>query len=119
MQDYRPMTPQSLASTLESFLSTSSSAVVREDGAMLFDLADAKFSISGEHNKCLIHFWSEERNLVRRVLDVEARGESLLVTVQKLGQTKPARIEICRERDPRSASAKKAARSRYQRILER
>jgi hypothetical protein len=113
------MTPQSLANTLENFLSTSSGALVREDGAVLFDLADAKFSISGERNKCLIHFWSEKRNLVRRVLDVEARGETLRVTVQKLGQTKPVRIEICRERDPRSASAKKAARARYQRILER
>src|SRR5262249_66084 len=112
-------TPQSLASTLEGFLSASRGALVREDGAVLFDLAEAKFSISGEHNKCLIHFWSEERNLVRRVLDVETRGETLRVIVQKLGQAKPARIEICRERDPRSATAKKTARARYQRILER
>ena len=113
------MTSQNLAGVVEGFLSGSSAALVRENGAVLFDLAEARYSISGENNKCLIHFWSEERNLVRRVLDVEARGETLRVMVQKLGQTKPVRLEICRERDPRSASAKKIARAGYQRILER
>ena len=113
------VTPQNLASTLEGFLSGSSGALVREDGAVLFDLTEAKYSISGESNKCLIHFWSEERNLVRRVLDIESKGETLRVTVQKMGQSKPVRLEICRERDPRSASAKKSARAAYQRILER
>jgi hypothetical protein len=113
------MTSQTLASTLEGFLSGSSGALVREDGAVLFDLAEAKYSVSGDNNKCLIHFWSEERNFVRRVLDVESRGETLRVTVQKMGQAKPVRLEICRERDPRTASAKKTARAAYQRILER
>jgi len=74
---------------------------------VLFDLAEAKYSVSGENNKRLIHFWSEERNLVRRVLDVESKGETLRVTVQKIGQPKPVRLEICRERDPRAASAKR------------
>src|SRR5437868_12458489 len=83
------MTSQTLASTLEGFLSGSSGALVREDGAVLFDLAEAKYSVSGDNNKCLIHFWSEERNFVRRVLDVESRGETLRVTVQKMGQAKP------------------------------
>lgn len=113
------MTSQGLATKLEGFLSGSSTALVRENGAVLFDLAAAKYSISGENNKCLIHFWSEDRNLVRRVLDVETRGETLRAVVQKLGHAKPVRLEICRERDPRSASAKKAARAGYQRILER
>ena len=76
---------------------------MREDGAVLFDLGEAKYSISGENNKCLIHFWSEERNLVRRVLDIETKGETLRVMVQRMGQSKPVRLEICRERDPRNA----------------
>ena len=36
----------------------------------------SKYSISGEHNKCLLHLWSAERNLVRRVLDAEVRMEA-------------------------------------------
>jgi hypothetical protein len=113
------MTSQNLAITLEGFLSGSSSAVVIEDGAVMFDLGHAKYSVSGESNKCLLHLWSEERNVVRRVLDVESKGETLRVTVQKIGQARPTKLEICRERDPRTASARRKSRATYQRILER
>lgn len=113
------MTSQTLASALQGFLGGGNSAVVIEDGAVLFDLENAKYSISGESNKCVLHFWSEERNLVRRVLDVETKGELLRVTVQKMGQARPTRLDIRRERDPRSASSKRMARAMYQRVLER
>jgi hypothetical protein len=119
VQNLRRMHSQALAGTLEAFLSGCNRALVRENGTVLFDLAEARYSVSGENNKCLIHFWSQERNLVRRVLEVEARADILRVTAQKLGQAKPVRLEICRERDPCSPSAKKRARAQYQRILER
>jgi len=113
------MTSQSLANAVEAFLSGSHSAVVIEDGSVRFDLTQAKYSVSGESNKCLLHLWSSERNVVRRVLDVENRGETLRLTVQQMGQPKPTKLEICRQRDPRTASAKRKARLLYQRILER
>src|SRR6266851_7253403 len=113
------MTTETLASTLEGFLSGSSSAVVIEDGAVVFDLGQAKYSVSGESNKCLLHLWSHERNVVRRVLNVETKGETLRVTVQRMGQVRPTKLDICRERDLRTPSAKRAARVAYQRVLER
>ena len=113
------MTSQALANALDEFLSGSNGAVVVEDGAVLFDLGHAKYSVSGDSNKCLLHFWSEERNVVRRVLETEAKGETLRVTVQKMGQARPTKLDICRERDPRTASAKRASRGAYQRLLER
>src|SRR5579885_1321109 len=113
------MTPQALAAALEQFLSGSSNAVVIEDGAVCFDLTESKYSVSGENNKCLLHLWSSERNVVRRVLEVESQGATLRVMVQRIGQPKPTRLEICRERDRRSPSAKRAARAGYQRVLER
>lgn len=113
------MTSQTLATTLEGFLSGSSNAVVIEDGAVTFDLGQAKYSVSGETNKCLLHLWSQERNVVRRVLDVEAKGETLRVTVQRMGQARPTKLDICRERDARTSSAKRAARVIYQRALDR
>ena len=113
------MTTEGLLRTLEEFLSESSGVVVIEGGAVLFDLAEAKYSISGEHNKCLLHLWSQERNIVRRVLDVESKGETLRVVVQRMGQTRPTKLDICRERDRRTASAKRAARVTYLRTLER
>ena len=113
------MTPESLTRTVQDFLSEASGAVVLEDGAVMFDLAQSKYSISGEYNKCLLHFWSAERNTVRRVLDAEMRSGTLRLAVQRLGQTRPTKLEICRERDRRSPTAKKAARAAYEHKLRR
>lgn len=113
------MTSQALANTLDEFLAESNGAVVVEDGSVVFDREHAKYSVSGDTNKCLLHFWSEERNIVRRVLDLETKGETLRVSVQKMGHKQPTKLDICRERDPRTASAKRTARAAYQRVLER
>ena len=113
------MTPEALSQAVQEFLSEAAGAVVLEDGAVAFDLARAKYSISGEYNKCLLHLWSAERNVVRRVLDAENKHGTLRLTVQRLGQARPAKLEICRERDRRSPSAKKACRAAYEQKLRR
>ena len=113
------MNPEMLQRTLADFLAEASGAVVLEDGAVAFDLAQAKYSISGEHNKCLLHLWSAERNAVRRVLDAEVKNGALRLAVQRLGQARPTKLEICRERDRRSPTAKKAARAAYEAKLRR
>jgi hypothetical protein len=113
------VTPESLVRTVEDFLLCAHDAVIIEDGAVVFDLAQSKYSISGERNKCLLHLWSEERNFVRRVLEVEVKNEILRLAVQRIGQAKPTKLEICRERDRRTPTAKRAARVAYQRILQR
>ena len=117
------VTPDSLSRTVQDFLSEAAGAVVLEDGAVAFDLRQAKYSISGEHNKCLLHLWSVERNTVRRVLDAEVKNGTLRLAVQRLGQARPTKLEICRERDRRSPTAKRAARASYEpkfrRALER
>jgi len=93
--------------------------VVMEDGLVAFDLAAAKYSISGDYNKCLLHVWSAERNIVRRVLELEARHDVLRLQVQRLGQARPGKIEICRRRDRRTPTAKRVARMAYQRKLQK
>jgi len=40
-------------------------------------------------------------------------------SVQRLGQTRPSKLEICRQRDRRTPTAKRAARLAYQRNLQR
>jgi hypothetical protein len=105
------MTPDSLTRTVQDFLSEAAGAVVLEDGAVAFDLSQAKYSISGEYEKCLLHLWSGERNTARRVLDAEIKHGTLKLMAQRLGQSRPTKLEICRERDRRSPSAKKAARA--------
>lgn len=113
------MTPESLVRTLEDFLASAGGAVILEDGAVMFDLAQSKYSVSGEHNKCLLHVWSAERNVVRRVVEAEVKNQTLRLAVQRLGQSRPTKLEICREQDRRTPTARRAARLAYQRVLER
>ena len=113
------MTPDALTRTVQDFLSEASGAIVLEDGAVAFDLGRSKYSISGEYNKCLLHLWSAERNTVRRVLDAEVKNGTLRLAVQRLGQTRPAKLEICRERDRRSPPARRVARVCYEQKLRR
>lgn len=114
-----PVTPDALHRTFDDFLAGSRGAVVLENGAVVFDLAEAKYSISGEHDRCLLHLWSNERNVVRRVLEAEIKHEVLRLEVQRMGQARPTKIEICRERDRRTPTAKRAARLEYQYTLQR
>src|SRR5438067_5834244 len=114
-----PLDAPALARTLEQFLNSSRNAVVLEDGQVTFDLNSARYSVSGEHGKALLHMWSEERNAVRRVLDCESRNGMLKLSVQRFGQAKPTKIEICLGRDHRSPSARKAARAAYETLLRR
>jgi hypothetical protein len=49
------MTPAAWARTVEDFLAGARDAIVLDGGAAVFDLAQAKYSISGERNKYLLH----------------------------------------------------------------
>jgi hypothetical protein len=111
------MTPDQLARLLADFLAEAPAAAVFEDGVELFDLTRARYSITGEHGACLLHLWSDERNLVRRVYEAEQSKDALRLEVHRFGQTKYTTLEICRDRDRRSPAQKKSARSAYARLL--
>jgi hypothetical protein len=111
------MTPDQLARLLGEFLAEAPAAVVLEDGVELFDLARARYSVTGEHGACLIHIWSDERNVVRRVHEAEHSKDVLRLEVHRFGQTKYTTLEICRQRDRRTPSQKRSARSSYARLL--
>jgi len=113
------MRPELLARSLQEFLADARSGVVIEDGQIIFDLTAAQYAVSEEHGKCLLHLWSDERNLVRSVVDAEARNGVLALSVRRFAQAKPHKLEICRDRDRRTPSAKKSARSRYAQLLQR
>src|SRR4051812_10869611 len=108
---------QTLPHLLEDFLAGSRDAIVMEDGHIVFDLASARYSVSADRGKCLLHLWSGERNAVRRVLAVERKNGVLRMQVQRFGQAKPARMEICLARERRSPGTRKAGRSAYQQRL--
>src|SRR5438105_13811981 len=118
-----PMTPAQLTRLLQEFLAEARSAVIFENGEEVFafteDVHSARYSISGDHGKCLLHLWSPERNFVRRIAEAEPKKDSLLLRVLRFGQTKPVKLEIFRERDRRSPSLRKTSRSAYGHLLER
>ncbi len=113
------VTPEALTRTVQDFLNEAAGAVVLENGAVAFDLAQSKYSISGEYNRCLLHLWSAERNAVRRVLDAEVKNGTLRLAVQRLGQARPSKLEICRERDRRTPTARRVCRAAYEQKLRR
>jgi hypothetical protein len=53
------------------------------------------------------------------VLDAELRNGNLRLMVQRLGQAGPSKLEICRGRDHRTATARRAARASHQPHLRR
>jgi hypothetical protein len=113
------MTPDLLARTLQQFLTESRHGVVVEEGEIIFDLHSTRFSISAERGRCLVQMWSSERNIVREVLEAELKKDVLRLSVRKFAQSRPHVLQICRERDQRTAAARKTARSHYARLLER
>lgn len=110
---------KSLAALLENFLAETRHAVVMENGAVLFDLRRAHYSLSPDRDKCVLHLWSDERNTVRRVLAAEMKNGVLRLQVLRFGQARPSRLEICPSSDARTPSASKAARSAYEQRLQR
>src|SRR5262249_43755934 len=56
---------------------------------------------------------------VREALDAELKPGTLVLTVRKFAKARPHKLEICRDRDRRAPAARRAARSRYARLLER
>ncbi len=113
------MSATALASLIQEFIGDAPRGVVIEEGEVLFDLSESKYSISSERDKCVVQFWSSERNCVRRVLDGDVKNGVLKLTIHRLGRPKPSTLEICRDRDQRTPSAKRTQRATYERQLER
>ncbi|HXN73960.1 MAG TPA: hypothetical protein VN861_15550 [Candidatus Acidoferrales bacterium] len=101
-------------------MAASGSVEVREDGEWLAELAALHCELRREGKSALVHLWSDQRNLTRRVLRVKERSENrILLEVQRFGNAKPGRLEFLRADSPRSAGriTREEFRSRLRRIL--
>jgi hypothetical protein len=108
-----------LARALEEFFAEHPRAALLEDGRVLFEMAVAHYAISAEHGRCVLHLWSDERNMVRTVVGLEARKERLRIKVRRLGAAKPQSLEVIKDRDQRTPATRTAARTKYLHLLER
>jgi hypothetical protein len=108
-----------IATQIEEFFAQNAEAAVLEDGKVAFDLRTSKVSISTEHDRCTLHLWSEERNLVRQIVSVAERGGSLRLATKRFGQTQSKLLELVSSSERRTPTTSDAARKRYLPVLER
>ncbi len=111
--------PARLAEIIEAYLADYPAAALLEDGRVLFDMRTARYSVAESHGRCLLQLWSEERNLVRTVVDVQERAQCLRLSTRRMGAAKPQSLELAPTSDRRTPSARDAARRNYLRLLER
>ncbi len=111
--------PAQLAQTIEEYLADRPAAAVLEDGRVLFDMRSAHYSVTESHGRCLLQFWSDERNLVRTVVDVQHRAQCLRLITRRMGVAKPQSLELAPSSDRRTPTARDSARRNYLRLLER
>ncbi len=112
-------TPERLSQSIEEYLADHPAAAVLEDGRVLFDMRSAHYAVTESHGRCLLQLWSEERNLMRTVVDVQERAQCLRLTTRRMGAAKPQALELVPTSDRRTPTAREAGRRNYQRVLER
>lgn len=110
---------EQISAQIEQYLAGTPKAVVVEDGAVIFDFSTAHYSVSPEREKCVLQIWSDERNVVRRVIGSSIKGDSLRLSVMRMGQAKPSVLEFHCDADRRTPSAKRLMRARFQQMMER
>jgi hypothetical protein len=107
-----------LARSLEDFLADHPHAAILEDGRLLFDLRLASCSVSADHGRCLLHLWSEDKNLVRTISAIQPRRDTLRIETYRFGQAKPQALTLLPDPDFRTPTSRDTARRRYLRTLE-
>jgi hypothetical protein len=123
----KPPTAQSIAAStavtfaqqIEEFLAQHSEAAVLEDGKVIFDLRTAKVALNTEHDRCTLHLWSEERNLVRQVVSLTPRSDTLRLDTRRFGHTQAKLLELVASRERRTPTTRETSRQRYVHLLER
>jgi hypothetical protein len=96
-----------LAAELEVSLrefSVAASVEVRENGGRIALLAGFSWEVRGAAHKPLLHLWSEQRNLTRRVLAITDKSDQrLALAVERFGCARPDRLEFVLTSFDRSA----------------
>jgi hypothetical protein len=77
---------------------------LRENGARVAPLSTFSWEVRGTGAKPLLHLWSAQHNLTRRVLAITDHSEErLALAVERFGRSRPDRLEFVRVSVERSA----------------
>jgi hypothetical protein len=102
-------------------LARSGTADVHEDTVWLAEFAGWHCEFRRQGKQGLVHVWSGERNLIRRVVGVAQRAPGrIILGVQRMGRSKPGRLEIFSKEAPRTTArvTREKFRARFRRLLE-
>lgn len=93
---------------------------VRENGKWFAPLFDGQWEVRRVGDRVLLHVWSQERNLVRRVLRIASSSDQgMLLEVERFGRSKPDHLEIARvdrKKTERNVS-RESFRAHFQQLL--
>ena len=101
-------------------LAASDAVEVREDGQWLAGLSALNCELRRTGKTALVHLWSSERNLTRRILRVKQQSpERIVLEVQRFGRANPGRLEFVRVDSPRpeGRTTREEFRERFRRFL--
>ncbi len=93
---------------------------VHENGRWLAALSSLRYEVRSHGAATLLHLWSEERNLVRRVLRVtEQSADHIVLEVQRFGRSKPDKLEFVSATSERPANrlAREKFLNRFRQLL--
>ena len=83
---------------------------VQENGSWLASLENFQYEVREKAGATLLHLWSGEGTLVRRVIGIDADEEGrLALRVTRFGRTRSDQLEfLCRQRDPERGELRRA-----------
>src|SRR5580700_10994364 len=85
---------QAVSETLDRLLATGR-VEVRENGAWLATVEDFRYELRQQGDVLLLHLWSAESSMVRRVLRIEEHeADGLTLEVARFSRTRPDRLEF-------------------------
>ncbi|MFZ0213777.1 MAG: hypothetical protein WBE20_12100 [Candidatus Acidiferrales bacterium] len=101
-------------------LTASGAVEVHEDGEWLAALDGFRSEVRPQGKQALIHLWSSESNLVRRIVRIAAcKPSHIQLEVQRFGRAKPSRLEFLGLEGKRPAAriTREQFRVRFNRML--
>ena len=110
---------ESLIEQIKTYLEDNPRAAMVEGGEVVFRFDQAQFSLKPEAGRCLLQVWSEERNVVRRVVSAQLKKDHLRLSVQRFGQSNLSVLELVPQEERRPPSASRLSRATFQRVLRR
>ena len=104
---------------VQAFLTENSTAMVWQDGHLLFDLSEAKWAVTDKGDRCTLQVWSDKGNVVRTLTSFTKRKHVLRLGTTRLGSKVPQNLELVAEDGRRTPTMREGGRHHYLRVLQR